>query len=140
MQPADAIRVFLDALQVPADQLPQTLEAQLGLYRSLLAGRRMLVLLDNAADVTQVRPLLPGSPTCRVVVTSRSQLTGLAAIEGAYCMTLDALSGAEARELLRRRLGTSRVDADPGAAGRMIEGCAPLPLAPSHQIGRAHAR
>ena len=140
VQPADAVRVFLDALQVPADQLPQTLEAQLGLYRSLLAGLRMLVLLDNAADVTQVRPLLPGSPTCRVVVTSRSQLTGLAAIEGAHCMTLDALSGAEARELLRRRLGTSRVDADPGAAGRIIEACGRLPLALSIIAARAAMR
>ena len=140
VQPADAVRVFLDALQVPADQLPQTLEAQLGLYRSLLAGRRILVLLDNAGDVTQVRPLLPGSPTCRVVVTSRSQLTGLAAIEGAHCMALDALSGAEARELLRRRLGTSRVDADPGASGRIIEACARLPLALSIIAARAAMR
>ena len=138
--PADAVRVLLDALQVPAEQVPQTLEAQLGLYRSLLAGQRMLVLLDNAHDVAQVRPLLPASPTCRVVVTSRNQLTGLAAIEGARALTLDVLSGAEARELLRRRLGVSRVDADPGAAARIIEACARLPLALSIIAARAAMR
>jgi tetratricopeptide (TPR) repeat protein/transcriptional regulator with XRE-family HTH domain len=138
--PADAVRVFLDALQVPADQLPQTPEAQLGLYRSLLTGKRMLVLLDNARDVSQVRPLLPGSPTCRVVVTSRSQLTGLAAIEGAHSLTLDALSGVEARELLRRRLGAGRADADPGAAARIIKTCAHLPLALTIIAARAALR
>jgi len=140
VEPADAVRVLLDALQVPADQLPQTLEAQLGLYRSLLAGQRMLVLLDNARDVAQVRPLLPGSPTCSVVITSRSQLTGLAAIEGAHSLTLDVLSGAEARELLQRRLGASRVDADPRAAAQIIEACARLPLALSIIAARATIR
>ena len=140
VQPADAVRVFLDALHVPADRLPQTLEAQLGLYRSLLAGKRMLVLLDNARDVSQVRPLLPGSPTCRVVVTSRSPLTSLAVIEGAYPLTLDVLDGAEARELLRRRLGGSRADADPGAAAQIIEACARLPLALSIIAARAAMR
>jgi tetratricopeptide (TPR) repeat protein/transcriptional regulator with XRE-family HTH domain len=129
MRPADAVRVLLDALEFPADRLPQTEEAQLGLYRSLLAGKRMLVLLDNARDVAQVRPLLPGSPTCRVVVTSRSQLTGLAAIEAARPLMLDVLTDNEAGELLQRRVGAARLAADPGAAAQIIGLCARLPLA-----------
>ena len=99
----EAARAFLDALGVPASQLPATAEAQLGLYRSLLAGKRMLVVLDNARDVAQARPLLPGSPTCRVVVTSRNQLVGLAAIEAAHPLALDVLTDAEARQLLAGR-------------------------------------
>jgi tetratricopeptide (TPR) repeat protein/transcriptional regulator with XRE-family HTH domain len=126
---SDALRELLDALGVPADQLPQMLDAQLGLYRSLLAGKRMLVLLDNAHDVAQVRSLLPGSLTCRVVVTSRRQLTGLTAIEAAHPLTLDVLTGAEARQLLERRLGAGRIAADPGAAERIAVSCARLPLA-----------
>ena len=126
---AEAVRVFLDALQIPADRLPQTVEGQLGLYRSLLAGRRMLVVLDNARDVAQVRPLLPGSPTCRVVITSRSQLAGLAAIEAARPLILDVLSGAEARHLLEHRVGAERLAAEPAAAEQIISSCAHLPLA-----------
>jgi tetratricopeptide (TPR) repeat protein/transcriptional regulator with XRE-family HTH domain len=126
---ADAIRVFLDALGVPADRQPQSVEAQLGMYRSLLAGKRMLVVLDNARDVAQVRPLLPGSPTCRVVVTSRSQLTGLAAIEAAHPLLLDVLTDAEARELLAHRLSEGRIAEDPGAVRQIISSCAHLPLA-----------
>jgi tetratricopeptide (TPR) repeat protein/DNA-binding XRE family transcriptional regulator len=127
--PADAVRVLLDALQVPADRLPQTVEGQLGLYRSLLAGQRMLVVLDNARDVAQVRPLLPGSPTCRVIVTSRNQLTGLAVIEAARPLTLDVLTDLEAHELLENRLGASRLAADPAATAQIITSCAHLPLA-----------
>jgi tetratricopeptide (TPR) repeat protein len=136
-RPADAVRVLLDALEIRADRLPQTEEAQLGLYRSLLAGKRMLVLLDNARDTAQVRPLLPGAPTCRVIVTSRSQLTGLAAIEAARPLMLDVLTGAEARELLEQRLGAARLAADPGAAERIIGACARLPLALSVIAARA---
>jgi tetratricopeptide (TPR) repeat protein/DNA-binding XRE family transcriptional regulator len=129
MRPADAVRVLLDALEVRGDRLPQTEEAQFGLYRSLLAGKRMLVVLDNARDAAQVRPLLPGAPTCRVVVTSRNELTGLAAIEAARPLMLDVLTEAEARELLRERLGESRLAAEPSAAARIIRSCARLPLA-----------
>jgi tetratricopeptide (TPR) repeat protein len=127
--PADAVRGFLDALGVPADRLPETVQAQLGLYRSLLAGKRMLVVLDNARDAAQVRPLLPGSPTCRVVVTSRNQLTGLTAIEAARPLPLDVLADAEARELLERRLGTPRLAAEAAAVNQIIAACARLPLA-----------
>jgi tetratricopeptide (TPR) repeat protein/transcriptional regulator with XRE-family HTH domain len=138
--PADAVRVLLEALHVPADRLPATVEAQLGLYRSLLAGQRVLIVLDNAFDEAQVRPLLPGSPTCRVVVTSRNQLTGLAAIEAACPLTLDVLTEAEALQLLHQRLGAERVSIDPGATARIIKSCARLPLALSIIAARAAMR
>jgi tetratricopeptide (TPR) repeat protein/transcriptional regulator with XRE-family HTH domain len=126
---ADAVRAFLDALGVAADRVPGTTEAQLGLYRSLMAGRRMLVVLDNAREAAQVRPLLPGSATCRVLVTSRNQLTGLIALDAARPLNLDVLSDEEARQLLRYRLGADRVAAEPGAADQLIRACAHLPLA-----------
>ena len=84
MSPAEALRGFLDALAVPPERIPAGLDAQAGLYRSLLAGRRMLIVLDNARDAEQVRPLLPGSSGCLALVTSRNQLTGLVAAEGAH--------------------------------------------------------
>ena len=137
---AQAVRVLLDMLQIPAEQIPQTVAGQVGLYRSLLAGKRMLVVLDNARDVAQVRPLLPGSPSCRVIVTSRNQLTSLAAIEAASPLTLDVLSAAEARQLLEQRLGASRLAADPGAVAQIIACCAHLPLALSIIAARAAMR
>lgn len=133
----EAARTFLDALGVPSAQVPVTEEAQLSLYRSLLAGKRMLVVLDNVRDVAQARPLLPGSPTCRVVVTSRNQLAGLAAIEAAHLLALDVLTEAEARQLLASRLGESRLAADPEAVTAIISACARLPLALSVVAARA---
>ncbi|HTZ26903.1 MAG TPA: helix-turn-helix domain-containing protein, partial [Streptosporangiaceae bacterium] len=82
-EPADVLRGFLDALQVHPERFPATTEGLAALYRSLLADAAMLVLLDNAADVAQVRPLLPASPRCLVIVTSRRELSALAAAEGA---------------------------------------------------------
>jgi tetratricopeptide (TPR) repeat protein len=114
--PGEAIRGFLGALGVPPDRFPSSLAAQAGSYRSLLAGRQMLILLDNARDEQQVRPLLPGSPGCLVLVTSRSQLAGLAAAENASLLSLDVLPPAEARQLLAARLGGQRTAADPAAA------------------------
>ena len=134
--PQEALRLLLDALSVPAARVPAGLDAQAGLYRSLLAGQRMLVLLDNARDAEQVRPLLPASPGCLVIVTSRSQLTSLVAVEGAFPLTLDVLADGEAQELLTRRLGPERVAADPGAAGELIRLCARLPLALSIAAAR----
>src|SRR5215472_7593427 len=113
LRPATAVRGFLDALGVPSAQIPDGLQAQAALYRSLLASRRVLVVLDNARDADQVRPLLPGSPGCMAIVTSRHQLTGLVATDGAHPLALDLLSAAEARDLLARRIGQARVGSDP---------------------------
>jgi DNA-binding SARP family transcriptional activator/tetratricopeptide (TPR) repeat protein len=129
MTPAEAVRGFLDALGVPPERVPATPQAQISLYRSLLADKRVLVVLDNARDAEQVRPLLPGAPGCLVVVTSRDQLTGLVAGEGAQPVTLDLLSAEEARQLLARRLGRGRVAAEPRAVEEIIASSARLPLA-----------
>jgi DNA-binding SARP family transcriptional activator len=137
--PAEAIRGFLDAFAVPADQIPAGLDSQIALYRSLVAGRRMLVVLDNARDTAQVRPLLPGTPTCMVVVTSRSDLSGLVALDGAHPITLDLLSAEEARELLALRLGRRRLDAEPAAVADLVVRCARLPLALAIAAARAAA-
>ena len=136
MTSAEAIGLFLDALAVPAARIPAGLEAQAGLYRSLLAGKRMLVLLDNARDVDQVRYLLPASSGCMVIVTSRSKLTSLVAMEGAYPLALDVLAASEAEELLIRHLGSERVTGDLSAAEELIEQCARLPLALSIAAAR----
>jgi DNA-binding SARP family transcriptional activator len=140
--PMEALRGFLDALHVPAAQVPATLAGQQGLYRSLLAGKRMLIVLDNARDPQQVRPLLPGVPGCTVLLTSRNQLTGLAAAEGARLLTLDVLSAADAHELLAHRIGTARLIAEAGPAGELIDLCARLPLALAITASRAgtHSR
>ena len=135
--PEEALRLLLDALSVPAARIPAGLDAQAGLFRSLLAGQRMLVLLDNARDVDQVRPLLPASPGSLVIVTSRNQLTSLVAAEGASPLTLDVLTDGEAHELLTRRLGAQRVADDPGAADELIQQCARLPLALSIAAARS---
>jgi DNA-binding SARP family transcriptional activator/tetratricopeptide (TPR) repeat protein len=127
--PDEAVRGFLDALDVPPGRIPATLEAQVGLYRSMLAGRRVLVLLDNASDAEQVRPLLPGAPGCMAVVTSRRQLAGLVTTAGAYPMTLNLPSAGEARELLERRLGAARIMAESSAVDEIVARCGRLPLA-----------
>lgn len=138
--PAQAIRDFLEALGVPPDRIPGSFEAQAGLYRSVLAGKRVLIVLDNARDVSQVRPLLPGGTGCLTLVTSRGQLAGLLAAEGAVPITLDVLTADEAWEFLRRRLGSERVRREPGAAARLIEASARLPLALSLVAARAAQR
>lgn len=137
VSPAEAIRGFLGALGVAPQLIPPDLDAQTALYRSLLAGRRMLVLLDNARGADQVRPLLPGTPTVLVVTTSRNQLSSLVAADGAYPLTLDLLTDGEARELLVRRLGADQVSAEPGAIDEIITACARLPLALNIAAARA---
>jgi DNA-binding SARP family transcriptional activator len=127
--PDEAVRGFLDALDVPPERIPATLEAQVGLYRSLLAGRRVLVLLDNAGDAGQVRPLLPGAHGCMAVVTSRNQLAGLVTTAGAFPVTLDLPTVSEARQLLEHRLGGARVAAESSAVDEIVALCARLPLA-----------
>ena len=140
VEPGQAIRGLLDSLSVPISRIPVSLEAQAALYRSLLAGRRMLIVLDNARDAQHVRPLLPGSASCLVVVTSRSQLAGLVAIEGAQLLNLGLMTQAEATELLIRHLGSKRVTADQGALDELTRLCAGLPLALSIVAARAAAR
>ncbi|MFC4999982.1 ATP-binding protein [Dactylosporangium cerinum] len=125
----EAMRVLLDGLGVPAERVPAGLDAQAALYRSAIAGRRMLILVDNARDAGQVRPLLPGAPGCLVLVTSRDSLTGLVAGEGAVPLPLDLLSRSEARELLAGRLGADRVAREPEAVEEIVDRCARLPLA-----------
>jgi DNA-binding SARP family transcriptional activator/tetratricopeptide (TPR) repeat protein len=140
MEPAEVLRFFLDALGVPPHRIPVGTEGRAALYRSLLDGKRMLIVLDNARDVVQVRPLLPGAPGSLVVVTSRNEMSGLVAVEGAVPVTLDLLSDTEAREMLTRRLGQDRAAAEPEAADEIISSCARLPLALGIAIGRAAAR
>jgi tetratricopeptide (TPR) repeat protein len=136
---AEAIRGFLDALQVPPTSVPAGPPAQAALYRSLTAGRRMLVLLDNARDCEQVRPLLPGSPGGLVLVTSRNELPGLVA-DGARPLSLGTFCETEALELLARRLGAARMAAEPDAARELTRLCARLPLALAITAARANAR
>src|SRR5580692_2899636 len=137
--PADVLRGFLDAFGVHPERVPHDTESLAALYRSVLAGRRMLVLLDNAADVAQVRPLLPASPECLVIVTSRRELSALAAREGAVLVQLDVLSAQEANELLVERLGEARAEAEPDAITQLATLCARLPLALSVIVARAAA-
>ncbi|WP_190190313.1 AfsR/SARP family transcriptional regulator [Streptomyces minutiscleroticus] len=124
-----ALRGFLEALGVAHDRVPTDCEAQSALYRSLLAERRMLVFLDDARDADQVRPLLPGSPLCTVLVTSRSRLTALMTAHGARLLPLDILGPEEAHALLAGRLGAERTSAEPEAVAALVEHCAGLPLA-----------
>jgi transcriptional regulator with XRE-family HTH domain/Flp pilus assembly protein TadD len=137
--PADVLRGFLDAFGVHPERIPHDTESLAALYRSVLAGRKMLVLLDNAADVAQVRPLLPASPECLVIVTSRRELSALAAREGALLVQLDVLSAQEANELLVERLGEARAEAEPWAVTELATLCARLPLALSVIVARAAA-
>jgi DNA-binding SARP family transcriptional activator len=134
-----ALRGFLDGLGVDPATVPAELEAAAALYRSVIAGKRMLVVLDNAATTGQVIPLLPGSTGCAVLVTSRRMLTGLAIGHGARSLNLDVLPGTEARELLARHLGAARLAAEPEATTELLASCAGLPLAISITAARAAA-
>jgi DNA-binding SARP family transcriptional activator len=138
--PESALRFFLDSLGVQPQRMPVDADGRAALFRSMLDGKRVLVVLDNARDPDQVRPLLPGSPGSLVVVTSRSQLTGLVVAEGATPLSLDVLTEDEAHELLGRRLGPDLVAAEPEAATELISLCARLPLALGVAAGRAAIR
>jgi DNA-binding SARP family transcriptional activator len=136
VSPAEAVRGFLDALDVPPSRVPADLDARVGLYRSLLAGRRMLVVLDNARNADQVRALLPGTPSALAVVTSRDQLLPLVAT-GAHPVALDLLSTEESHALLTDRLGGARTAAEPAAVETIVGACAGLPLALAIAAARA---
>jgi DNA-binding SARP family transcriptional activator len=135
--PAAALHGFLDALGVEPAAVPSEIGARIGLYRSLLAGKRVLVVLDNARSTEQVAPLLPGSPTCAVLVTSRHRLDGLTTAHGAWSLQLDLLADTEARELLARGIDSDRVTAEPAAAAELLAYCAGLPLAIGIVVARA---
>jgi DNA-binding SARP family transcriptional activator len=128
-RPVDALAQLLRAAGVAAAQVPAELAEAASMYRSLLADRRVLVVLDNAASPDQVRPLLPGSPTCLVVITSRNQLGGLIAKDGAQPLTLDVLGPDEAVALVGKIIGGHRTHAEPAAAAKLARLCAHLPLA-----------
>ena len=128
MRAADALAGFMRALGVPSQDIPPGLEERAARYRSLLAGRRMLVLLDNAGEVEQIRPLLPGASGCVVVVTSRDALTGLVARDGAVRLEVGLLPPEDAAGLLRTLIG-KRAAADPAATAALAERCCRLPLA-----------
>ncbi|WP_054048880.1 BTAD domain-containing putative transcriptional regulator [Alloactinosynnema sp. L-07] len=128
-RPIDVLARFLRALGVAPDQVPMDAEEAAALYRSLLADRRMLVVLDNAANAEQVRPLLPGSPACLALVTSRDRLAGLVARDGARRLDLDVLPRDEAAELVATIIGADRAAAEAAAVGELVELCGGLPLA-----------
>ncbi|WP_327348985.1 ATP-binding protein [Streptomyces europaeiscabiei] len=127
--PSDVLESFLWSLGVPPERVPPGPEARSTLYRTLLDGRRTLVVLDNARSAEQVRPLLPGAPGSMVVVTSRSLLSGLAARDGARRVVLDVLPAEDATDLLRKISGVARSDAEPEATPLIARYCAYLPLA-----------
>jgi DNA-binding SARP family transcriptional activator len=129
MRPLEALARFLQALGVPAEHVPVEPDQAAGLWRSLLAEKRMLVVLDNAHSAGQVRPLLPGSAGCMVLVTSRSRLAGIVAREGGHPLTLDVLGPHEAVALLGRLLGEERVRAEAAETAQLAERCGRLPLA-----------
>ncbi|MFC8393585.1 BTAD domain-containing putative transcriptional regulator [Streptomyces sp. NPDC057238] len=123
------VRAFLDALHAVPDSIPADPDAQTAQYRSLLTGRRTLIVLDDARDADQVRPLLPGSPSCTVLITSRNRLTALVATHGAQLLPLDVLGRDEAHHLLVSHLGTPRAAAEPESVAALVDHCAGLPLA-----------
>jgi DNA-binding SARP family transcriptional activator len=134
---SEAIRVLLVGLGVAREQIPDTQDAQAGLYRSLMADRRILIVLDNAHDPDQVRPLLPGGPGCLALVTSRSSLSGLVADVSANPVPLGLLAQRDAQALLAARLGEDRTSAEPAAVRQIIRQCARLPLALAITAARA---
>ncbi len=129
MSPSEALRRFLDALGATPTRIPTDLEAQTALYRSLVADKRILLVLDNAQSAEQVRPLLPGSASCLVLVTSRNRLAGLVVTTGARPLFLDVLAPEESREFLAARVGKHRVSVEREAVEEIIARCASLPLA-----------
>ncbi|MEV3870102.1 tetratricopeptide repeat protein [Streptomyces sp. NPDC049906] len=138
--PEQALDRFLRALDVPPTRIPADLEDKAALYRSRLAGRRYLVLLDNASAVSQVRPLLPGTAGCLVVVTSRHRMSGLVARDGARRVTIGTLNEPEAVALLRRATRGYRHDDDPAELVELARLCAYLPLALRIAAERAASR
>ncbi|MGF1430015.1 AfsR/SARP family transcriptional regulator [Kitasatospora sp. LaBMicrA B282] len=135
--PGELLARFLRGLGLAAEEIPADPEERQALYRSTLAGRRVLLLLDNVRDTAQVRPLLPGSGSCAVLITSRSVLPGL---DGAHRLNVETLTDAEALELFTRIVGPERVAGDPVAVTEVLAACAGLPLAIRLAASRLVAR
>ena len=133
--PAGAVRLMLDALGVPSHRIPADRDAQVALYRSLTATRRLLVILDNARDAEQVRRLVPAGAAIRTVVTSRRRLTAVVAGLGAHPLEIGGLAPREATRLFRQRFGPG--DADPADVAGVVEACGGLPLALTLAAARA---
>jgi tetratricopeptide (TPR) repeat protein len=138
METADALALLLRRLNVPAGKISPSLDERSSLYRTELANRRMLIVLDNARDSQHVGPLMPGSGKSFVLITSRDSLAGLRADLGAYWLPLDILDDRDAFDLLRLLIG-SRVDREPGATRRLVTLCGRLPLALHLSAGVATA-
>lgn len=137
LAPVQVLERFLHALGVPDQQIPGDLDAAVASYRSVLAAKQVLVVLDNAASAAQVRPLIPGNPGCAALITSR---TPLADLEGSAPLTLDLLPETDAVTLLARLAGQDRVDADPASAAQVVRQCGLLPLAVRIAGARLRAR
>jgi DNA-binding SARP family transcriptional activator len=129
LTPDDAIRDLLSSFLPNDARLPSSPSARAALYRSIVADKTLLIVLDNAYDAEQVRPLLPGGLRCLTIVTSRNRLNGLVAREGAHPVLLGVLPEADAYGLLVRRLGRSRLEREPAAARQIVDLCHRLPLA-----------
>ncbi|MGW4059986.1 tetratricopeptide repeat protein [Amycolatopsis sp. NPDC004747] len=140
LAPEVVLGSFLSAFGVPEAQIPVGLDAQAGLFRSVLAGRRVLVVLDNAGDAEQVWPLLPGTPGCMAVVTSRAGLADLAVSAAAHRVGLGLFTASESLVLLRKIVGPARADGEPSAAAELVRLCGGLPLAVRVAATRAAAR
>lgn len=126
---AVALRALLSGLGLPAERVPHDLDEMVGAYRSLLAGRRVLVLLDNARDADQVAPLLPASAGSLAVVTSRHEMSTLAVTHGARLLSLDLLDEQAARDVFGAHLDPGRLEAEPEALAEILARCGGLPLA-----------
>ena len=126
LEPAEALERLLRMIGVPSETIPAALDERVARWRAELAGRRVLVVLDNAVSAAQVRPLLPGSPHALVLVTSRRRL---GVLDGATVLSLDVLPWAEALELFGAVAGPARVAAEPAAAAEVVRLCGRLPLA-----------
>jgi tetratricopeptide (TPR) repeat protein/transcriptional regulator with XRE-family HTH domain len=139
LAPAAALRLMLAGMGLPTSSIPVDVDALSALWRSVLADKRVLVVLDNARDSAQVEPLLPGTPSGVVLVTSRHQLPGLVTTHGARLVRLDGLGGPEATDLLCGRLGADRCTAESDAVAELVRRCAGLPLALNIVAARAAA-
>jgi DNA-binding SARP family transcriptional activator len=137
--PGQVIRRFLELFRVPAERMPASLDAQLALYRSLLADKHVLIVLDNARDPEQIRALLPTGPGCLTLVTSRDSLLGLAASHGAQLVTLDVFTDAEAEEFIALGMLARPGPDETSATAEIIRLCDRLPLALAIVVARAMA-